>query len=77
MSVSNRNLAENQARISYKSAPPLPVRPNAWSMAWKKLTDWERWPFAVFYFPLSFVWIWHILRARAFWFFSPSNPTLT
>lgn len=77
VSVSNRNLAESQTRISHKSAPPVPARPNAWSMAWKKITDWERWPFAVFYFPLSFVWIWHILRARAFWFFGPSNPTLT
>ncbi len=54
-----------------------PVQPNRWSMAWKKITDWERWPFLVFYAPLSVFWLWHILRSRAFWFFSPSNPTLT
>jgi len=23
------------------------------------------------------VWLWHCLRARSFWFFTPSNPTLT
>lgn len=42
-----------------------------------RLTDWEQWPWDVFYFPLFFVWAWHCLRARSLWFFSASNPTLT
>lgn len=38
---------------------------------------WERLPFKVLYFPLSFIWVWYCLRSRSFWFFSSSNPTLT
>ncbi len=40
------------------------------------MTNWELWPFAVIYFPISFVWIWYMIRSRAFWFFTPSNPTI-
>lgn len=75
MTFQKQTLAPEAAPVP--AAFPLPARPNRWAMAWKMIVDWERWPFAVFYFPLSFVWLWHILRARAFWFFSPSNPTLT
>ncbi len=39
--------------------------------------SWERWPFWLIYFPLSFVWLYYIIRARAVWFFTPSNPTIT
>lgn len=42
-----------------------------------KLTNWELWPFAVLYFPISFVWFWYCLRSRSLWFFSSSNPTIT
>ncbi|MCC7503875.1 MAG: hypothetical protein IT259_01185 [Saprospiraceae bacterium] len=76
MSISNPQQAIQQKEKAADHFVP-PARPNPWIMAWQTITDWERWPFAVFYFPLSFVWLWHILRARAFWFFSPSNPTLT
>jgi hypothetical protein len=41
-----------------------------------KLRRWELWPFYVIYAPLGFVWIYYALRARAFWFFSPVNPTI-
>lgn len=44
---------------------------------WKKLTHWELWPFAVIYFPISFVWLWYCIRSRSLWFFSSSNPTIT
>ncbi|HSU27618.1 MAG TPA: hypothetical protein VLJ68_04500 [Chitinophagaceae bacterium] len=43
---------------------------------WQKLTHWELWPFNVIYTPLGVVWIYYAIRARAFWFFTPSNPTL-
>lgn len=44
--------------------------------AWQTITDWEKWPFYLIYTPLIFVWIYYAIRARAFWYFSPVNPTL-
>lgn len=41
-----------------------------------KITNWELWPFAVIYFPISFVWVWYIIKSRSVWFFTPSNPTI-
>jgi hypothetical protein len=43
----------------------------------KKIKDWEHWPFKLLYAPIAPVWIWYILRSRAVWFFTPSNPKLT
>ncbi len=42
-----------------------------------RLFNWELWPFYVLYFPIGFAWFWYCLRARSFWFFSSSNPTIT
>jgi hypothetical protein len=42
-----------------------------------KISNWQHWPFFPFYFPLFFLWFWYILKSRAVWFFSTSNPTLT
>lgn len=44
---------------------------------WFKITHWETWPYMVKYVPLSPFWLWYCLRSRSFWFFTPSNPTLT
>jgi len=43
----------------------------------QKITNWELWNFYVLYFPISFVWLWYCIRSWNFWFFSPSNPTIT
>lgn len=43
----------------------------------ERITNWELWPFGVLYFPISFFWFWYMLRSRAVWFFTPSNPTIT
>jgi len=43
----------------------------------QKLVNWELWPFYVLYAPVGFVWFWYCIKARSFWFFSPSNPTIT
>jgi len=43
----------------------------------QRLANWERWPFYVLYFPISFWWFWYCLKSRSFWFFSSSNPTIT
>lgn len=43
---------------------------------WKKISNWERWPFYIIYTPLGVVWLFYALKAKAFWFFSNVNPTL-
>jgi len=43
----------------------------------KRITNWEAWPFKLIYAPITPVWLWYILRSRAIWFFTPSNPKLT
>jgi hypothetical protein len=43
----------------------------------KKIRDWEHWPFKILYAPIVPVWLWYIIRSRAIWFFTPSNPKLT
>lgn len=40
------------------------------------ILNWERWPFNLIYFPLYFVWLYYIIRSRAVWFFTPSNPAI-
>src|SRR5882762_8771378 len=43
----------------------------------KRITNWEAWPFKLIYAPITPVWLWYIIRSRAVWFFTPSNPKLT
>lgn len=43
----------------------------------KRITDWEHWPFNVLYAPIAPVWLWYIIRSGSVWFFTPSNPKLT
>jgi hypothetical protein len=43
---------------------------------WQKITHWELWPFNLIYAPLGFVWLYYAFKARAIWFFTPTNPTL-
>ncbi len=42
-----------------------------------RLTHWETWDYRVKLIPLIPIWLWHCLRARSWWFFTPANPTLT
>lgn len=42
-----------------------------------KLWKWERWDYRLKYIPLYPAWLWYCFRAKSFWFFSASNPTLT
>jgi len=41
-----------------------------------KLFNWEYWPFAVVYSPIYPVWFWYSLKAKSFFFFGASNPTI-
>ncbi len=38
--------------------------------------DWEKWSYDVIYLPIDVVWLWYAIKARAFWYFTPVNPTL-
>ena len=42
-----------------------------------KIKNWEQWPFKLLYAPIVPVWGWYMIRSRAIWFFTPSNPKLT
>ena len=42
----------------------------------KKLFNWELWPFDLIYAPLGIVWLYYALKARSLYFFTPTNPTL-
>jgi hypothetical protein len=48
-----------------------------WIRILEKLTNWELWPFNLIYAPLGPLWIWYAIKARHFWFFTPTDPTLT
>src|SRR5215470_4061062 len=42
-----------------------------------RLFHWEYWPLHVVYGPLCFYWLWLCLKARSFFFFNASNPSIT
>ncbi len=42
-----------------------------------RLSNWETWHYLAKYIPLFPLWLWYCVRARSFWFFTSSNPTLT
>lgn len=41
-----------------------------------RLFNWEYWSFATVYTPVVPIWLFYCLRARSFFFFSASNPTI-
>jgi hypothetical protein len=43
----------------------------------KRISNWEQWPFKILYLPLTPVWLWYMIRPGFVWFFTPSNPRLT
>ncbi|MEP7259418.1 MAG: hypothetical protein ABI687_13545 [Flavitalea sp.] len=42
-----------------------------------RIAHWETWKYTTKYIPITPVWLWYCLRSRSFWFFTPSNPSLT
>ena len=63
-----------------KTTPTSPnPRPSAQAQKpgfFEKITHWEHWPSTVLYGLLSPFWAWYSLKARSFWFFTPSNPSI-
>lgn len=43
---------------------------------WIRLLHWEYWPFSVVYTPIYPIWFLLCARARSFFFFAASNPTI-
>ena len=41
-----------------------------------KLFNWEYWPFHVVYGPIYLYWFWLCARAKSFFFFNTSNPSI-
>ena len=44
---------------------------------WSKIRDWESWHYHIKYIPIAPFWLWYCWKARSFWFFTASNPTIT
>jgi len=42
-----------------------------------RMVNWETWHYLAKYIPIMPAWLWYCIRSRSFWFFTPSNPTLT
>lgn len=42
-----------------------------------KMIHWESWHYLAKYIPLLPFWLWYCARSRSFWFFTPSNPSIT
>ena len=41
------------------------------------LTHWEVWHWFAKYIVIGPAWLWFCLRGKSFWFFTPSNPTIS
>ncbi len=48
-----------------------------WKLFNERWANWELWPFWMRYFTILPAWLWYCIRSGSFWFFTPSNPTLT
>jgi hypothetical protein len=42
-----------------------------------KLFKWESWHYHLKYVPIAPIWLWYCIKARSFWFFTASNPSIT
>ena len=43
---------------------------------WTRFTNFEFWPFDVFYFPVKFYYLFLSIRSRSLFFFTASNPSI-
>lgn len=59
-----------------KQSVLLPLQMLVLRKFWKRVSNWESWPFYVIYAPLGVVWLYYAWKSKAFWFFSNVNPTL-
>lgn len=43
----------------------------------ERIRNWEAWPFSILYAPIAIFWLWYIIKSKAVWFFTSSNPKIT
>jgi hypothetical protein len=67
--MTEQNVASQTDLIHNKKAASIPQ----WLRKW---LDWELWPASALYAPIGPIWLWHCFRARSFWFYTSSNPTI-
>jgi hypothetical protein len=60
----------------YPAAPRVGIFKLPKSAGLIRLKSWEYWPFSVVYIPVFVYWLWLSLKARSFFFFSASNPSI-
>jgi hypothetical protein len=77
-------IKQNAARPEVSATHPIPekgtdvVLDKGYLQAvFYQLTHWETWDWRIKYVLIAPAWIWFCIRARSFWFFTASNPTLT
>ena len=70
-----RNMQEQDTTTQAVSPPPptQEVKPGFF----EKLTNWELWSATWLYAPLTPIFLWYVARARSFWFFTASNPSIS
>ncbi len=54
----------------------MKTKPSKRKLFYTKLTHWEYWPFELVYLPVLFYYLWLSLKAKSFFFFSASNPSI-
>ncbi|MEO6286881.1 MAG: hypothetical protein ABIN80_05425 [Dyadobacter sp.] len=68
---------EEEIAIRKSLAPePLFIFKSPKSAGLIRLKSWEYWPFSVVYIPVFVYWLWLSFKARSFFFFSASNPSI-
>lgn len=70
-------VAEALQQKDVRTPAEEPSLPLSIKRLWFRVTHWETWDWRVKYILLTPAWLWLCLRARSFWFFTASNPTLT
>ncbi len=60
------------AELAIPEPPPIAQKPSFF----EKLTNWELWSGTALYAPIALIFAWYMLKARSFWFFTASNPTI-
>ncbi len=70
------NISELPTLIEPPTTKNSPAKESSQNKIWIKITNWEYWPFGLVYIPVFFYWAWLVLKARSFFFFSASNPSI-
>lgn len=73
--IKNHSSYPDQVLSSRPRATSTPV--GAIRLIWHRFTHWETWDWRIKYILIAPAWAWFCLRARSFWFFTASNPSLT